>query len=119
MKTYTGGCHCKKLRYEVTMDLGKVYECNCSICSKRGHLLTFVPMTQVKFLAGSVEESGGYRFGKNHVRHSFCPECGINAFSVGAAKDGTATFAVNVRCLDDVDLAALEIAKVDGKSRAI
>ena len=41
-KTYAGGCHCGKVRYEVTTELTKVMSCNCSICSKKGHLLTFV-----------------------------------------------------------------------------
>ena len=42
-KTYTGGCHCGKVRYEATTDLGQVLSCNCSICTKRGLLLSFVP----------------------------------------------------------------------------
>ena len=37
-KTYTGGCHCGRVRYEVTTDLATVMECNCSHCSKRGML---------------------------------------------------------------------------------
>ncbi len=30
--------------------------------------------------------------------------------------DGTAMVAVNVRCLDDVDLDALKITQIDGRS---
>ena len=40
-KTYTGGCHCGRVRYEVSADLGKVFGCNCSICTKRGALWAF------------------------------------------------------------------------------
>ena len=42
MRTYTGGCHCGQVRYEVTTDLAAVVSCNCSICTKRGLLLNFV-----------------------------------------------------------------------------
>jgi hypothetical protein len=42
-KNYSGGCHCGQVRFDVTADLGKVYSCNCSICSKRGALWAFVP----------------------------------------------------------------------------
>ena len=31
-RTHTGGCHCKKVRYEVTSDLSQVISCNCSNC---------------------------------------------------------------------------------------
>ena len=50
--TYSGGCHCGAVRFETTTDLGKVISCNCSICSLRGLLLTFVPAGQSKLLAG-------------------------------------------------------------------
>jgi hypothetical protein len=118
MKTYQGGCHCQKIRFELTSDLARVIECNCSICAKRAHLLHFVPMAQVKFLAGSPEEASGYKFGKNVIRHCFCPTCGVNVFSMGQ-KEGAPILGVNVRCLDDVDLATLNVTKVDGKSRQI
>ncbi|HVH07755.1 MAG TPA: GFA family protein, partial [Myxococcota bacterium] len=34
MPTYHGSCHCGDVRYDVTLDLGEVVECNCSICSR-------------------------------------------------------------------------------------
>ena len=53
-KTYTGGCHCGRVRYEVATDLATVMECNCncSHCSKRGMLLTFVTPDKFTALAG-------------------------------------------------------------------
>jgi hypothetical protein len=35
-KTYTGGCQCGKVRYEVQADIGEVITCNCSRCRKLG-----------------------------------------------------------------------------------
>jgi hypothetical protein len=51
-KTYTGGCHCGQVRYEVTSDLARVMECNCSHCNKRGLLLTFVTPDKFTAVAG-------------------------------------------------------------------
>jgi hypothetical protein len=45
IKLYTGGCHCKKVRFEFehpdiyTMP---VMSCNCSICEERGYLTVSV-----------------------------------------------------------------------------
>ena len=39
-RRYSGGCHCGRVRYEVTTDL--VFDCNCSICRKRGALRRYV-----------------------------------------------------------------------------
>ena len=50
-----GGCHCGKVRYQVATDLAKVMSCNCSICSKHGLILTFVPEAQFKLLSGEGE----------------------------------------------------------------
>jgi hypothetical protein len=115
MKTYTGGCHCGAVRYQVTTELAKVMECNCSICSKRGHLLTFVPAEQFKLLQGA-EAMTVYQFGKKHIEHRFCKVCGISSFNQGKTRSGAEMRAVNVRCFDEVDLAALTITKVDGRS---
>jgi hypothetical protein len=48
MTTYSGGCHCGKVRYQVTLDLGKVISCNCSMCGKKGSLLSFAPAEHFK-----------------------------------------------------------------------
>jgi hypothetical protein len=40
----------------------------------------------------------------------------VTAFAKGKAPDGTEMRAVNVRCLDDVDIDSLEVTKYDGKS---
>ena len=52
-KTYTGGCHCGEVRFEVTTDLDNVVACNCSICQKRGALWSFVPLANFALRAGA------------------------------------------------------------------
>jgi hypothetical protein len=114
-KTHVGGCHCGKVRYEVETGLEKVISCNCSHCSKKGFLLTFVPAGRFRLLSGA-DDLAEYRFNKKAIAHLFCKTCGVQSFGRGSDQNGNEVIAVNVRCLDDVDIDALEIAKVDGKS---
>src|SRR5258706_14665886 len=114
-KTYEGGCHWGKVRYRVATDLARVLTCNCSICSKHGLLLNFVAEDQFTQLAGDGTLTE-YRFNKHVIQHLFCRACGVESFAVGRGRDGKQMYAVNVRCLDDIDLAALTLTPFDGKS---
>jgi hypothetical protein len=116
MKTYTGGCHCGKVRYEVDIEnLNEVIECNCSICSKRAWLLTFVPAAAFRLLKGE-NDLTEYQFNKHLVHHLFCSTCGTSSFCRGARPDGTEMAGINVRCLDDIDIGSLTINQFDGKN---
>lgn len=115
LKTYTGGCHCKKVRYEVKADLIQVGDCNCSFCSKTGNLLAFVPEENFKLLSGE-DSLSDYQFNKKVIHHLFCKECGVRSFSRGTGPDGSEMIALNVRCLDDIDITKFELVHFDGKS---
>ena len=114
-KNYTGGCHCGEVRFEVTTDLGQVITCNCSICTKHGFLWTFVPAPQFTLRSGQ-DKLTEYQFNRKVIQHLFCRVCGVESFGRGKRPDGSDTVAINVRCLDDVDLAALKLTPIDGKS---
>jgi hypothetical protein len=112
--TYKGSCHCGKVQIEVTMDVSKVVSCNCSMCSRRGGLLAFGPIAALKVISGEDAQTD-YLFNKKVIHHLFCKTCGIQTFARAAGPDGSPMFAVNVRCLDGVDLDALQVTKYDGK----
>ena len=114
-KMHHGGCQCGAVRFEVTADLGSVISCNCSICSKHGLLLTFVPSAQFKITSGEARLVE-YLFNKKVIRHLFCRTCGVEPFGRGAAPDGAEMIAVNVRCLDGIDVSSLKLTPFDGKS---
>jgi hypothetical protein len=45
IKIHTGGCHCKKVRYEFEhpdIYVMPIVNCNCSICEDRGYLCVCV-----------------------------------------------------------------------------
>jgi hypothetical protein len=114
-QTYTGGCHCGRVRYEVETDLNPVISCNCSICQKQGALWAFPKPTQFKLLSGE-DDLADYQFYKKTIHHLFCRNCGVASFARGRNADGSEGVTVNVRCLDDVDPASLTLTPFDGRS---
>lgn len=114
--THHGGCHCGKVRYEVGIAAdAPAIACNCSICRKKGTLLSFVPAEAFKLLSGK-DAVTDYQFNTRNIHHLFCSTCGVTSFVTGTAPNGARMVAVNLRCLDDVDLTALNIVEYDGAS---
>lgn len=115
VKTYHGSCHCGAVDFEVTTDLTSLMSCNCSLCGRSGAVMRFVPAESFTLLSGDLAQTD-YQFNKKSLHHPFCQTCGVRAFSYGAGPDGKVMFALNVRCLDNVDVFALESKQFDGKS---
>lgn len=116
LKTHTGGCHCGKVRYSVKIDLSApAITCNCSICSKTGTMLAFVPAEHFTLESGE-DVLKDYQFNRMQIHHLFCTNCGIRSFARGVRPDGVETRAINVRCLDDVDLEKIPTKSYDGRS---
>ncbi|WP_371226442.1 GFA family protein [Pseudomonas sp. QE6] len=112
---YHGSCHCGGIAFEVEGDIGEVTRCNCSICSRRGSLLWFVPRDKLR-LTTPESAMSTYTFRTHRIQHHFCPTCGCAPFADGAMPDGSPIAAVNVRCLPDVDVSGLKVREYDGKS---
>ncbi len=116
MHTYHGSCHCGAVRFEIDTDgIDTVTECNCSICHKKGALFHRVSAERFRLLAGEGELIL-YQFNKRIARHFFCRQCGIYPFH--RPRSAPDSHQVNVRCLDDYDLAAAapEIVRFDGQN---
>lgn len=93
----------------------KAIACNCSLCSRAGWLLTFVPGADFRLLCGEGELTE-YRFNKRHINHLFCRNCGVHPFSRGADRGGSPTVSVNLRTLADFDAMSLPVQNFDGAS---
>jgi len=110
-----GHCHCGAVQFEVEADLGMTVECNCSHCSAKGLVLAFAPLDNFRLVAGEGELSE-YRFNKHQIAHRFCATCGAQPFSMGERPDGAKTVAINLRCVDGIEIEKLSPKKVDGRS---
>ena len=112
---YQGSCHCGQVRFEVEGELERVVDCNCSICSRKGALLWFAPRDKLTPLTAE-ENTRAYTFGKHTIQHRFCPKCGIHPFGEGSDPTGKRMAAINVRCLENADFAALPVDHYDGRA---
>jgi hypothetical protein len=116
-KTYKASCHCGTIRYEVTFDPPtKSIACNCSICSRAGWLLAFVPATSFRLISGE-DAFTDYQFGKRESHFPFCKTCGVRAFARSADQTEKGTVAVNLRCVVGIDATGLPVQVTDGASR--
>ena len=113
MKTMEGSCHCGRVRFRVTADLDGVTICNCSICTKKGIWHLIVPPEQLELISGK-DDLATYTFNTGVAKHTFCKVCGIHPFYV--PRSDPDKIDVNVRCLDDIDLAAIELKQFDGRN---
>jgi len=112
MATYTGRCHCGRIRFEVEGELRRVHLCNCSICAKTAYLHWVVEPGQLKLLSDSGDWSS-YRFGTRIAEHRFCATCGVSPFRI--ARSDPDKVDVNARCLEGVELDDLELERFDGR----
>jgi uncharacterized protein (DUF1330 family) len=113
MTTYEGGCHCGRVRFQVTAALEGVTECNCSICAMKGFLHWIVPRSAFVLSSGE-EDLATYEFNTATAKHRFCRHCGIHSFYV--PRSDPDKIDVNVRCLRGVDPARLAVSPFDGKN---
>ncbi|MBE9166948.1 GFA family protein [Pleurocapsales cyanobacterium LEGE 06147] len=109
--TYTGGCHCGAVRFQVTVDRHEVYNCNCSICRKKGFLHLIVPSEQFTLLRGE-EVLTTYTFNTGVAKHTFCRICGIHSFY--RPRSHPHCLDVNIRCLDEDIISRFKIISFDG-----
>jgi hypothetical protein len=112
-RTYEGGCHCGRVRIRVRADLARATECNCSICTKKGFIHLIIPPEDFELLSGA-QELCTYQFNTKRAKHHFCKICGMHPFYV--PRSDPDKIDVNVRCLDDINLADLRLAQFDGRN---
>ena len=111
---FQGGCHCGDVRFEVELETPlRALACDCSRCRRRAFLHLIVPRSALTLHSGR-EALVEYRFNTRVARHLFCGRCGVESFYVPRSNpDG---YSVNLRCLDDVDPADVEIAGFRGSA---
>ena len=112
---YKGSCHCGKIAFQVEGELKGAMACNCSICSRKGTLMWFVPRDKMQLLTPE-EKLGTYTFNKHVIKHRFCPACGIHPYGEAADPQGNPMAAINIRCLEGIDLDAVPIRHFDGRA---
>ena len=114
MKTHVGGCHCGRVRFEVTAPSEvQVSECNCSICSSAGYLHLIVPRSRFSLLQGK-DSLSTYTFNTGIAKHFFCKVCGVKSFYVPRSHPDQ--YSVNFRCLERESFSQVSVVPFDGRN---
>lgn len=88
-ETMTGGCLCRKIRYEVSQPLHNIIACHCTHCQKisgagAAHN-ALVPTSALKITSGEPKVYVDTADSGNQLYRSFCPDCGSSLFSQRAS----------------------------------
>jgi hypothetical protein len=113
--SYRGSCHCGAVAFEVDGEPTGAVACNCSICSRKGSLLWFVPRDDFRLLTPD-DNAGSYLFNRHVIRHRFCKVCGIHPYAEGTDRQGKPMAAINIRCLEGIDPATVTVHHYDGRA---
>ncbi len=114
---YTGRCHCGRVRFSFrSPEIKTGKRCNCSLCVRRGAVLswTYIPAVDFTPHPDSVD-LGVYLWNEKVLRNYFCKTCGIFTY-IADGEHGQDGYRINLGCVEGVDALALEITIVDGKS---
>lgn len=113
---YKGSCHCGKIAFQVEGEITGAVACNCSICSRKGTLMWFVPLENLQLLTPQ-QAMRTYTFNKHQIKHRFCDTCGIHPYGEGVAPTGNRMVAaINIRCLEDFDVESVPVQHFDGRA---
>ena len=112
---YKGSCHCGQVAFQVEGTLAGAMSCNCSICQRKGSLMWFVPRESLQLLTPDANAST-YMFNKHVIKHRFCPKCGMHPYGEGVDPKGNSVAAINIRCLEGVELEKIPVKHFDGRA---
>jgi hypothetical protein len=90
--SYAGSCHCGDVAFEAEGEITELLECNCSICSRKGSLLWFVPRDSFR-LKTPEDKLATYEFNRHNKMT-----------------------AINARTLEAIDLSGLPKSEFNGKA---
>ncbi len=100
--TQTGSCHCGTVVFEIDLPNGldELTRCNCSMCARRGAIVTPVELSALRIVKGG-DALTLYQFNTRVAEHYFCSICGIYTHHKRRANPNQ--YAVNVACIAGVN----------------
>ncbi|KAF7332702.1 GFA domain-containing protein [Mycena kentingensis (nom. inval.)] len=126
---YQGNCHCGAVSFGLVTPekIAEASECNCSICWRDGSLWIYPPTKDLTIRGDeNIVRYGLASFEEKFTLHCFCKTCGVSIFEQfnglePQLRDGPEYYgkprnlwtAVNVRTINDFDVNAIKIDKVD------
>jgi hypothetical protein len=112
-----GSCHCGAVKFEVRTALTPASRCNCSLCRRKGALMSPpFAAADLKIVQGE-DALTLYQFNTRVAKHYFCKHCGIYPFH--QTRKDPLLWRANIGCLEGVDPYSLEAGLGDGASLSV
>lgn len=113
MKLFKASCHCKKIAFEVGLDLSRgIHKCNCTYCYKTKYQKVFTKIEDLRLKTSEASltnyQAAPSTWPQGTIFHYFCDTCGVQVFSKGFLEMGEEPFtgwfyAVNLATIDAID----------------
>ena len=103
-------CHCKQIVAEIHIEnFEKLIRCNCSICKRKGAIMSIVKNEDFKVIRGK-DKLSLYQFHSKVAKHYFCSNCGIYTHHNPRSFPEMTGF--NMGCIDEIDSFKLDKVSV-------
>ena len=95
-------CHCGAIEANINVpeNLDKVLRCNCSLCKRKGAVMSMIKNENFTIIKGE-DKLKLYQFHTKIAKHYFCSICGI--YTHHNPRSNPAMTGFNVGCLDEID----------------
>ena len=95
-------CHCGQVEAKISLsdNLEKIVKCNCSICKRKGAIMSFVKNENFQIVKGQ-NVIKLYQFHTKVAKHYFCSNCGIYTHHNPRSNPSMTGF--NLGCIDKID----------------
>ena len=96
-------CHCENVELEVNIPeagFPKLMRCNCSLCKRKGAVMSPLPKENVKLVKGQ-DSLKLYQYHTKVAEHYFCSNCGI--YTHHKMRSNPNMIGVNVACIEGIN----------------
>ena len=96
-------CHCGEVQGEIQLPkegLKTKRRCNCTLCKRKGAVMTFVKVKDLQIKSGS-EQLTKYQYHTKVAEHFFCKICGI--YTHHKMRSNPNMYGINAACIEGID----------------
>ena len=113
-------CHCGGVEIQVELPetgFAKLMRCNCSLCKRRGYIMTPVNPANFKIIKGQ-DLLTLYQYHTKVAEHYFCSKCGIHTHN--KPRSNPKIYGINIACVEGINPFELKnVAVNDGQNHPL